>query len=84
LHAGNQEEIKGKAGQVRILARTSSSLPASGLREGLDDVGDLNGQALERTLVLCVSTAVLSLIIVARQNVKRATKSFWKSFISPS
>ncbi len=43
--------------------------------EGLDDVGDLNGLELERTLVLCVSTAVLLLVrVMARQNAKRAPK----------
>ena len=53
---------------------STSSLPAlrALVLEGLDDLGDLNSQALKRTFVLCVSTAVL-LLIIARQNAQKAS-----------
>ena len=52
---------------------TSSLLALRALvLEGLDDLGDLNSQALKRTFVLCVSTAVL-LLIMARQNAQKTS-----------
>ena len=53
---------------------STSSLPAlrALVLEGLDDLGDLNSQALKRMFVLCVSTAVL-LLIMARQNAQKAS-----------
>jgi hypothetical protein len=53
---------------------STSSLPAlcALVLEGLDDLGDLNSAALKRTPVLCVSTAVL-LLIVACQNAQQTS-----------
>jgi hypothetical protein len=52
---------------------STSSLPAlcALVLEGLDDLGDLNSQALKRTPIHCVSTTVL--LIMACQNAQKAS-----------
>ncbi len=58
--------------RTSILLNIVTCLTCARVLEGLDDLGDLNSLALKRTLILCVSTAVL-LLIMARQNAQRAS-----------